>query len=593
MIKAPFKYLRIDYRCILLFIGAAYLFLFSEIFAQSPTKEVRAVWLTTVDNLDWPKESDIGNSDAQKRSLVTILDKLQSMNFNTIYFQVRPRGNAFYKSSYEPWAKELTGKFDCDPGWDPLKFITEEANKRGMEIHAWINVAKIWSGKSLPPKSIHDHILRKNSNWCKLYENEWWLDLGYPEARKYTLDIVEDILTNYHIDGLHFDYLRYPGKDFNDKKSFSIYGKNMNRDDWRRNNINSFLKDVKELVASKKPYVKVGVAPIGIYKNIPGVSGWSSYDNLFQDTKFWLDNDLVDYIAPQTYWDIKVSRGDPGFGYVIAEWNRLSNGKSIYPGIGLWKKSISDEIGKQIEICRTENMKGFSIYRFTNILSNKILQSYFPFPTLLPKSNKIKDEFNNDDIHLAISHSEDFSKLSWSTDKDNIKFFNIYAISSNDKKLIKIIGKEVNNFTFPKNDNKDPYAISYTTLYDNESPLYYVTKTILASEKTGQTKTSQIEFTGKNDLFNIYQLFKSNIYLTCYPNPFREYLLVGYELNQKLPVEVTISSISGKEILKLLKGVQNEGKYILKADGSDFEKGRYICTLRAGDTVIQKIIIKK
>ena len=227
------------------------------------------------------------------------------MNFNTIYFQVRPRGNAFYNSSIEPWARELTGKFGSNPLWDPLKFITDEANKRGMEIHAWINIVKLWSGKSAPPKSIHDHILRKGTKWCKLYENEWWIDLGYPDARNYTLSVIKDILTNYNIDGLHFDYLRYPGKDFNDKESYALYGKNMNRDDWRRNNINSFLKAVKELVAKEKPYVKIGAAPIGIYKNIPGLSGWSSYDNLFQDSKYWLDNNLVDYIAPQTYWDIK------------------------------------------------------------------------------------------------------------------------------------------------------------------------------------------------------------------------------------------------------------------------------------------------
>lgn len=595
MINVPFKYCKTYLSFLLIFAIVSFLLPCSSLKSQSIQKEVRAVWLTTVDNLDWPKTTEINNRDAQMQSLIGILDKLQSMNFNTIYFQVRPRGNTFYKSSIEPWAKELTGKFGNDPGWDPLEFIIEKANERGIEVHAWINIAKIWSGTTLPQKTAPEHLLRKKSKWCKIYENEWWLDLGYPDARNYTLGVIKEILLKYNIDGLHFDYLRYPGKNFNDRDSYALYGKGSNKDDWRRNNINSLLKDVRKLVDDNKPYVKIGAAPIGIYKSIPGASGWSSYDNLFQDTKYWLDNNLVDYIAPQTYWDIKITDRDPGFGIAVSEWSRLSNGKQVYPGIGLWKKNIANEVAKQIDICRTEKMQGFSIYRFANILENKSAQNLFPSPSSIPELKNGNTKFQNNDIVFDCHNTSDLINMKWTSKNDNIKFFNLYKVTVNNRKLIKILGKSIHSFDLVKNGNDDLYAISYTTLYNEESPMFYPEKVIASGNYNKYPADTLLSDgkAGKELLHDIDELFTNSIYITCYPNPFKDYLLVGYELNQKLPVEVSIASNDGKEIIKLLKGIQNKGKYVLKADGNELKKGIYICTLRAGDTIKQKIIIKK
>ena len=240
-------------------------------------------------------------------------------------------------------------------------------------------------------------------------------------------------------------------------------------------------------------------------------------------------------------------------------------------------------------------MKGISIYRYANILDCQSVQKVFPFPALVPKSNDITEDFKADDIDFKISHQGNSNELIWSSNKENIKFYNIYKLSGSDKKLSKSLGKVVKKFSIPVTTQNETYALSYTTIYDNESPLFYPSKSALAETKTEHMPDSSIkhEVPENNDPFNINYLFSSSIYLTCYPVYFKEYLLVGYELNQKLPVEVTISSVTGNESVKLLKGIQNEGKYILKADGSDFKKGKYICTLRAGDLIKQKIIIKK
>ena len=192
----------------------------------APKWEVRAVWLTTAGGADWPKTYDVA---AQKKSLVEIFETLQKKHFNTVFFQVRSRGNTFYRSQYEPWAAELTGTLGRDPGWDPLEFAIEEAHKRGMELHAWFNVAKVYN-IGQPPLSSPPHILRSHPEWAQLYEGDWWVDMGRPEVRQYTENLVMELVRLYDLDGIHFDYIRYPGEKFDDWNSFRLYGDGTARD---------------------------------------------------------------------------------------------------------------------------------------------------------------------------------------------------------------------------------------------------------------------------------------------------------------------------------------------------------------------------
>ena len=132
--------------------------------------EMRGVWVSTVSNLDWP---EVGSYDSkvQKELLKEKFDFIEEQNMNTIFFQVRPMGDALYESSYAPWSKYLTGTLGENPGYDPLAFAVDEAHKRGLELQACFNPFRINSNSE--NFSIDDYIdelpeespLKNNPDW--------------------------------------------------------------------------------------------------------------------------------------------------------------------------------------------------------------------------------------------------------------------------------------------------------------------------------------------------------------------------------------------------------------------------------------------
>jgi len=253
--------------------------LISNLFSQVyPKRETRAVWLTTVYGLDWPtaKATSSSGIQQQKNELIQILDNLKSANFNTVIMQVRARGDLIYPSQYEPWATSLTGTLGRNPGYDPLKFAIEETHKRGMEFHAWWNVVKVKDDSTLPPNTNPPHIVLRHPEYVKYYKpnNEWWIDMGKPEARNYLINVVMELVRNYDIDGIHFDFIRYPNPDFPDSDTYALYANEYpDINEWRREDINKFVRAVYDSIKRVKPWVKVGSAPIGIYRNICDSSG--------------------------------------------------------------------------------------------------------------------------------------------------------------------------------------------------------------------------------------------------------------------------------------------------------------------------------
>ena len=354
-----------------------------------PKEEVRAVWLTTAFGLDWPKSY---NKEIQKEEIIDILDELKEANFNTIMLQVRARGDLIYPSKYEPWAKSLTGKLGKNPGYDPLKFIIEEAHKKGMEVHAWWNVYKVY-GKGIPSESFPEHVVLKYPNLCREYHDEWWMDPGIPEVRKYLLKVVMEMVRNYDIDGIHLDYVRYPNKDFVDDNTYKLYGNNEDKSDWRRDNITKFVESLYDSLQAVKPYIKLGCTPIGIYKNTGNMHSWEAYYDTFQDPVKWIKDKKLDYISPQTYWKIN---SPPYYNLVIKNWEKIIDKKHIYPGIAAfqlnnyhenWK---AEEILSQIDTLREQKIQGEVFFRTEDLINNEkniltlIRQSKFIYPAAIP-----------------------------------------------------------------------------------------------------------------------------------------------------------------------------------------------------------------
>jgi uncharacterized lipoprotein YddW (UPF0748 family) len=325
------KYIYIFFICI-------FYFQFATSTAQTtpaqPNREFRAIWLTTVFGLDWPKSTV---PETQKEELRILFDKVKDANMNAVLLQVRSESDALYQSTKEPWSRWLTGTQGQDPGYDPLAFAIEEAHKRGLELHAWINPFRVNASKSTSTFYSQDHISNTRPDLILTYDdNGKIIDPGIPEGREYIASVVEELAQNYAIDGIHFDdyFYAYGGTTNEDAATYEQYGGGFtNISDWRRHNINETIRLVNEAVKAVDPGLRFGVSPFGIWKSgVPeGIVGMSAYSQIYADALHWLQNQTLDYVTPQLYWKID---GQQDFRKLLIWWAEQANsaGRHLYAG---------------------------------------------------------------------------------------------------------------------------------------------------------------------------------------------------------------------------------------------------------------------
>ena len=335
---------------ILLLLILASISLFSTA-QKSAKRELRGAWVTTYFNLDWPLAQN-HSEKMQKDALIAILDQHKATGMNAIYFQVRGQCDALYESSIEPWSYILTGTQGKSPGYDPLQFAIEETHKRGMELHAWINPYRAIANTDNLPRFVNSHVVKQHPEWLLAQGKERILNPGLPEVRAYLNDVITDIVKRYDIDGIHFDDYFYmipsASPRFNDDATYAADPRNFpattaGRDNWRRDNVNILIRDLYETITSLKPWVKFGISPTGIYRSStdPSIGSPTSsfalqhYSAAYADTKFWLQQQWVDYIAPQLYWFI--NQGGSDYKLLVPWWNNQANGRHIYIGQAIYK----------------------------------------------------------------------------------------------------------------------------------------------------------------------------------------------------------------------------------------------------------------
>ncbi len=350
-----------------------------------PRQELRGVFLTTTNSLDWPKSV---NQEEQQTSLKRIVEDMKRAHLNAIFFQVRARGDAYYRSHYEPWAENLTGTLGNDPGWDPLAFLLEEAHAAGLEVHAWFNVYKI-RGPEPPPPSAPQHPARAYPAWVVQYERESWLDPGVPAAREYLVRVFSDLVAKYDLDGVCFDFIRYPGRDFPDAETYRRFGRGMARDDWRRANVSAFVRDAHAAAARLKPALKVGAAPLGNYRGPLSAQPDTkmtegSVGDFLQDSRVWLQNGWLDYLVPQVYWTLEFDTRGPDFVHLVRSWLREAEGKHIYVGIGAYKPEIARQIPDQITATRILGAQGQVFFRYEHIKEMNLFGDRYARPASVP-----------------------------------------------------------------------------------------------------------------------------------------------------------------------------------------------------------------
>jgi len=310
------------------------------------TREFRGVWIATVANLDWPSKPGL-STDAQQAELRALLDRAAELNFNAVVFQVRPSGDALYASQLEPWSEFLTGQQGQPPRpyYDPLEFAIHEAQQWGLELHVWCNPFRARHPKSKGP--LHDtHLGKSRPALVKKYGPYLWMDPGEPEVQEHSLAVMLDVVKRYDIDGIHLDDYFYPyreknssGKviDFPDEASFARYKKSggkLTKADWRRSNVDSFVRKLYERVKAEKPWVKVGVSPFGIWRpgHPPQIKGMDPYAELYADSRKWLREGWCDYMAPQLYWPVGQAGQD--FSVLLGWWDEQNiRRRHLWPGL--------------------------------------------------------------------------------------------------------------------------------------------------------------------------------------------------------------------------------------------------------------------
>ena len=339
--------------------------------SAAESKSMRGAWVSTVVNLDFPSKSNL-SVDEQKKELNTMFDNLKAMGINTVMFQVRPCGDALYKSSINPWSQYLTGTQGKDPGYDPLAYAIEQAHNRGMELHAWLNPYRVTMKGNTDVNSLaENNPARLHPDWLITYNDSLTFNPSMEEVKSLICDTVKEIVTNYDVDAIHFDDYFYP----------SNYPLNQGENgdgeqaQARRNNVDDMVKRVHDVIKTNAPDVEFGISPMGIWKNaeIDGyqIKGAQSYYTVYGDTVNWIKNGWIDYVTPQIYWTD--SHATASYGKLVKWWNNTVQGTGVklYIGEAIYKDNIAAEMGKHFDIdSQYSNVSGNMFFRAKFLLNN-------------------------------------------------------------------------------------------------------------------------------------------------------------------------------------------------------------------------------
>lgn len=405
--------------------------------SQPKKREFRGAWIQCVNG----QFQGIGTQEMQ-RTLRYQLDELQKDGVNAIIFQVRAECDALYPSRYEPWSKFLTGRQGTPPSpyWDPLQWMIDECHRRGMELHAWINPyrAKTKTTSQLAA----NHIAVTHPDRIFSYDGLYILNPALPENRDYICRVVDDIVSRYDVDGIHIDDYFYPypaaGQTIPDQRDFQHDSRGFTDiRDWRRDNVDLFVKQLGESVHQRKPWVKFGVSPFGIYRNQKSdprngsrTSGLQNYDDLYADVLKWVNNGWIDYCVPQLYWEIGNRAAD--YQELIGWWNRKAANRPLYIGEDVLRtvkyadpqNPASHQLPAKHRLHRqAANVQGTVLWYAKAAVDNPgnygtlLRTDYWRYPSLQPLMPFIDGDAPSKPKKVKAKHERDGCYLTWKAPK--------------------------------------------------------------------------------------------------------------------------------------------------------------------------------
>jgi len=329
----------------------------------SAESEFRGAWVTAWTPGFFNSEEIDGTIAAAKKA-----------GLNALFIQVRKNGDAYYNSQTEPKGAGI----ECD--FDPLGVFIKKAHAAGIEVHAWVNTLRMWSSKEYPtdPKHIvnrHPEWINKDKDGNTRASEGLYLDPGIPEVRAYIVGIIEEIVKNYDVDGIHLDYIRYPGKNwgYSDlalKKFWDETGTTTKPapDDakwfqWKREQVTRLVREIRQRVKQIKPRIVVSASTVAWGDRPDNFAASSPFAVVCQDWKTWLAEGLLDANCPMNYKQESNPKQAASFRNWLVGFKQWSSGKPTYVGIDVHSNSVSDVI-KQIDAVRKSGLDGFVLFSF-------------------------------------------------------------------------------------------------------------------------------------------------------------------------------------------------------------------------------------
>ncbi|MFJ5671567.1 glycoside hydrolase family 10 protein [Bacillus safensis] len=467
------------------------------------TREMRAVWIASVYNLDWPSKKGLPVAE-QKQEFIRLLDEIKAMNMNAVIMQIKPTADAFYPSAYGPWSEYLTGTQGKDPGYDPLEFMIQEAHKRGLEFHAWFNPYRITMNHTDLSRLSADHPAREHPDWTIAYGNQLYYNPGIPEAQDFIVGGIEEVVKNYDIDAVHMDDYFYPNKiagvPFPDQETYETYGKKAftHIEDWRRDNVNQLVKQINDTIKKEKPYVKFGISPFGVWRNIKDdptgsntTAGMTNYDDLYADTREWIQQHDIDYVTPQIYWSIGFQAA--AYDVLTKWWSNEVKGEPVHLYIGQAAYKINqnsdpawsdpEEYFRQIELNRQSQLvQGSMHFSLKDINRNplnvkdRLIKESYRKPALIPEMPWLHQKAPKKPIIQSVKKTSDTAALQIKNDPHStVSYYAVYRFTNKGTyELLQTVRKEKGAITtikdLPVNQKKmNTYKITALNRLHHES----------------------------------------------------------------------------------------------------------------------------
>ena len=580
--------------------------------AQNPKREFRGAWIATVGNIDYPTSKTL-TTVQQQAEFIKLLDQHKQAGINAIMVQIRTNGDAFYPSELAPWSEFLTGKQGKapEPFYDPMLFMISECRKRGIEFHAWFNPYRAVTNVNTSILDIK-HVAIKHPEWLLPYGNLRVLDPGNPEVRKHVTQVVLEVTNKYDVDGVHFDDYFYPypttGLTLNDSATYAKDKRGIiNKNDWRRDNVNLLVKMISDSIKSVKPWVKFGISPFGIWQNKTtaqplgsATGGLESYNDIYCDTRTWLQKGWIDYVAPQLYWNIGLTVAD--YSKLVPWWADNSFDRHLYIGQAAYRINAADNVTwqntahmpSQIRLNRANRKVQGSIYYNTNTLNknplgfrDSLITNFYNTPSLMPTMAWKDAIAPNIPLNLSVNLTNTGLELKWTkpttgtSELEKIRGYVVYRFANNEAVDINKVGA-IRTIIY-----KDT-----TAFFDSQSILqatkftYVITAFDRLQNESGPSNTSSaILVTGIEEENFLTELSQNA------PNPFSDFTTINYSLAKLGNVLLTIKDLFGQDKIILVNERQLAGNHSVEFRNQILNSGIYVYVLETKEGVMSRKMV--